>query len=475
MRSFLLFLLRIVVLLPSYTLVLLIRLLKWMVAPWAVLIQFVLGVPLALLRVRQPLHPRFIAITERDLPDAAWVAMTDAAEALAAAGFRHYGDFRNNDLITGFTLWLRLLGQSEQKIAALIVHAEPAAGGARPPRQFLEFSTEFSDGRVLNLNNLDMPYSLPPPTFMARLQLKDVWDPRALYHLYRELVAALPQPANRISLAAAAPTSADLLANGYQREIRALIEDGYLRPDPQRDIAHLSVRGALIGVWRQAWPLASLFLRAADRRARHLLDHYGLDAAAFAGSAGSIIVARQSLPEPITTVRAGYECVQPLAQQTEPRAVLEAVVAELDGAAPDNTSIAKFRYAFRSCDEHPERRIRRLHSFEVIINLVDSTLEVTATDRETEQSADAEEWGELTAESPLTPLALGAWLHDLDTILPTARQNFDQRANAIRYTLDSASLYINDGALRWQVVAWREDDTPLYVELDARSGLILER
>lgn len=474
MRQFLLFILRTVVLLPSYALVLLIRLLKWLIAPLALLIQLLFGIPLALLHVRQPLRPRFIAITERDLPNAAWVAMTDAAEALAAAGFRHYGDFRNDDLIAGFTLWLRLLGQSEQRIAALMVHAEPAVGKTHPPRQFLEFSTEFSDGRVLNLNNLNMPYSLPPPTFMARLQLKDVWDPRALYHLHRELVAALPQPANRIPLAVAAPDSADLLTNSYQREVRALIEDGYLRSNPQPDTARLSVRGALIGVWRQAWPLASLFLRAADRRARRLLTHYGLDAAAFAGSAGSIIVARQPLPEPITTVRAGYACVQALAQQTESRAVLEAVVVELDGAVPDNTSIAEFRYAFRSCDEQPERRIRRLHSFEVIINLADSTLDLTATDRETEQSADAEEWDELTAESPLTPLALGAWLHDLDTILPTAWQIFDQRAGAIRYTLDSASLYVNDGALRWQVVAWREDDTPLYVELDARSGLILE-
>ena len=44
-----------------------------------------------------------------------------------------------------------------------------------------------------------------------------------------------------------------------------------------------------------------------------------------------------------------------------------------------------------------------------------------------------------------------------------------------RATLDSASLYGNeDGAPYWQVVAWNgEDDPPLHVRVDARSGAIL--
>jgi hypothetical protein len=34
---------------------------------------------------------------------------------------------------------------------------------------------------------------------------------------------------------------------------------------------------------------------------------------------------------------------------------------------------------------------------------------------------------------------------------------------------DSASLYTDEsGAPRWQVVAWTENDTPVYVEMDAR-------
>ena len=48
MRHPLLSLLRVLVLLPSYTLILLIRLLKWSIAPPALLVQLLFGVPLVL-------------------------------------------------------------------------------------------------------------------------------------------------------------------------------------------------------------------------------------------------------------------------------------------------------------------------------------------------------------------------------------------------------------------------------------------
>ena len=96
-------------------------------------------------------------------------------------------------------------------------------------------------------------------------------------------------------------------------------------------------------------------------------------------------------------------------------------------------------------------------------------------EREFEQAEDEIEWAELTTDSPLTPLQLGPWLHDLDSILPTALHLLDQRAGAGCYAPDSASLYPDeDGALRWQIVAWVETDQPLQVMLDARSGIVLD-
>ena len=93
-HSLLIALLRKFVLLPSYLLVLLIRLLKWLVAPPALLAQLLIGVPLTLLRIRQPLRPRFAPLSEADLPDAAWITLSDASDSLAAEGFAVYGDFR---------------------------------------------------------------------------------------------------------------------------------------------------------------------------------------------------------------------------------------------------------------------------------------------------------------------------------------------------------------------------------------------
>ena len=469
-------LLRVIVLLPSYTLVLLIRLIKWLIAPPALLIQMLIGVPLVLLRLRQPLRPRFVPLRESELPDEAWIALTNAAEALAPAGFVDYGDFRCDGLIQGATLWLRLLGQPAQSASAIAAYVAFTAGG-RPSRQFVEFATGFTDGRVLCANNLDMPYSLPAPAYLARVQLKDVWDPRALYVLHRELVAALPQTVSAAKVDQAVHDPAGLLADGYIREVRALLEQGWLRSTGDGESVRLTWQGVVLGVWRQAWPLASLHLRAADRRSRQLLTEHGINAAAFAGAAVAIVVERRPLPKPsspLTTVCAGYEYAQLVAKQTDPKAALEAVTVELECDAAGIIVPCEFRYSFRGRSDQPERRIRRFRSFDILLDPGAGLLAVTAMDREFEQAADEAEWAELTAATAMQfPLRPGPWLNDLDTILPTALKALN--ADAEGNKPDSASLYIDeDGNVCWQVIAWSADDKPLHVVLNALTGLIID-
>ncbi len=475
MRHQWLSLLRILVLLPSYTLVLLIRLVKWLVAPPVLLFQMLMGVPLALQRVRQPLRPRFVPLQESALPDAIWVALTDAAEALAADGFIHYGDFRCDQLAQDTTFWLRLLGQPVQGIGALAVYVQFNTV-TRPARQFVEFSSEFVDGRVLSTNNLDLPYSLPAPAYLARVQLKDIWDPRALCVVHRHLVAALPQKVSLAKMDQAVCDPAQLLADSYAREIHALLEQGWLRPDGKR--VRLSWRGAILGVWRQAWPLAGLHSRAVNRRSQQLLAEYGIDATAFIGAAAGIVVDRRPLPEqptPLATVSAGYEYVWPVARQIDPQVILESVVIEL-GRDGDGIIIPReFRYSFRGCADRPERRIRRIHNFDILLDPRASLLAVTAMDREFEQADDEAEWLELIAAMPAQlSVRLGPWLNDLDTVLPTALKALN--ADAGDNEPDSASLYIDeDGNACWQIVAWTTNDKPLHVAINARTGLIIER
>ena len=476
-HSFLLLLLRKIVLLPSYLLVLLIRLLKWLVTPPVLLLQVLIGVPLTLLRVRQPLRPQFIPLQETDLPDAAWITLTDTAEALAAEGFVTCGDFRCDEMIQGATLWLRLLSQPELGISALAVRIE-TEGGIRLTRQFTEFSTEFVDGRVLDTNNLSLPYSLPAPTYLARVQLKDVWDPRALFALHHGLVASLPGTISQDPIKRAKHDPATLLADHYSREIRALVEQGWLRLDDDGSEARLRPWAALVSVWRQAWPLASGHLRAADRRSRRLLAEHGLDVEQFIGGAMTIQVSRQPLETTasIDTVLAGYEHVGPVARQTDPRAVLEAVVVELGRDATETVILQEFRYSFRGWDNQPERRIRRLRGFDILLDPTAGALAVTAMEREFEQAADEAEWAELVAVPPCVSLRLDPWLRDLDRVLPAAHAALIVRATTTGKTiaLDSASLYLDEERPRWQVVAWMEDDTPLHVVLDARSGAVLD-
>lgn len=300
--------------------------------------------------------------------------------------------------------------------------------------------------------------------------------PRALQVLHRELVTALNQPVSLAKVEQAVHNPAGLLAASYAREIQSLIARGWLRSNAATGTARLNPWGALMGVWRQARPLASLHLRAADRRARRLLAEHGIDATAFVGGASGIVVARQPLPKgvAIDTARAGYEQVLPLARRTDPQAVLEAVTVELDRDG-DAVLILELRYSFRGCTDQNQRRIRRLRGFDAVVAPIAGELSVTAMEREFEQATDDAEWAEWTAHSPLVPLVLGPWLRDLDSVLPVALATLDAQTGTGRATLDSASLYSNqDSAPYWQVVAWNgEDDPPLHVRVDARSGAIL--
>ncbi|CDI02817.1 hypothetical protein BN873_350073 [Candidatus Competibacter denitrificans Run_A_D11] len=475
-HAFLLSLLRKLVLLPSYVLVLLVRLIKWLIAPPALLLQLVIGVPVALKRIRQPLQAHFIPLAEVDLSNAAWITMIDATEDLSAEGFVASGDFRCDDWVQGAVLWLRLLNPPDKTMSALAAHVE-IKGSARPMRQFVQFSTEFDDGRVLTTNNFDLPYSLPAPSYLARVQLKDIWDPRALLVLHRGLVASLGKSVNRDKLAQAVHAPARFLAENYQREIQALIESGWLKPTSYQRQVRLRLWAAVVGVWRQAWPLAILHLRAADRHSRRLLAKHGLDAEDFAGGATTIVVSRQALPATVKTLEAfsGYEQIRSLASQTDPRAVLEAIVVELDERTDHPLLPQELRYSFRSYEDHPQRWVRRLCSFDILLDPAAGTLAVTAMERECEQAADEAAWARLTASSPITPLPLSPWLRDLDRILPTARTALlAERPGLGHPRLDSASLYLDHGIPCWQVVAWIDQDIPLVVVLDARSGTIVK-
>lgn len=474
--SFPLLLLRKLVLLPSYILVLVVRLLKWSIAPLALLLQVLIGVPMALWRFKQPLKPRFISLRPTDLPDLAWITFTDTNEALAAEGFTCCGDFRCDELIQEATIWLRLSVQPELGIAALMAHIEFKTG-TRSIRQFVEFGTEFCDGRVLTTNNLDIPYSLPAPAYMARLQLKDIWEPRALLALHRGLLASLSQPIKRREhLEHAFHDSGSPLLASFTREINALIEAGWLRPSPDRSQVKLRPWAALIGVWRQAWPLQSLYLRAADRRSRHLLAQHGLEVEQFMGGATTILVSQQvpATSRTIAGVVSGYQHIQSLINQQAPNARLETVAVELEHDPATEALIAReFRYSFRSHQDHAQRRIRRFHSFDILLDPTTGASAVTAAEREYEQATDDEEWEELTASLPCEPLRLNSWLHDLDRVLPVAQAALAQRTSVTSPMLDSALLYLDEGALRWQVVAWTDQNKPFVVTLDARSGVVL--
>lgn len=475
MRQPLQFLFRTFALLISWALALLTHLGKGLAAPPLLLAQLLINVPLTLLRVRQPLRPRLIALMDAELPDAAWVFLTDATEALTATGFVLCGNFRCDEWIPGATLWSRLLVQHEQGIVALIAYAEFGAGSQRP-QPFAEFLTEFADGRVLDTHNRALSDPLPTPGYLARLRLKEVWDPRALYVLHRDLVASLPQAIRPIPIEQTARDPASLLTDYYAREMETLIEEGWMRVVGDQRQARLSLRGAATTVWRQAWPLASLYSSLEGHYSRRLLAEQAIDAAHFTGNAATIVVDRQPFPvtssSPIT-VWVGYEKVRLLARRTDPNATLEAVIVDFNTDSAGLAMPRQFRYAFRSNDLQYERRIRRLHRFDILLDPGAAILAVTAMHRGFLKANNPTEWLSVANPPSPLPLRLGPWLFDLDAILPMAVNALRTQADTQDIQLNSALLLNDHNSPFWRVIAQTTNDkSALSITINAYTGLI---
>ena len=472
MRDLRLRMLRTIVLLPSYALVLLVRALKWLIAPLAVVLQMLIGVPKLFLNLRQPLCPQFLPLQERSIPDSAWVDFTNDAEALAADGFIVIGDFWCDELVKNAKLSLRLLVQPDQGTYAISAHIGFQCDYL-PAYSFVEFATRFSDGRVLVTNNLNLSYSLPAPKYQARLQLKDVRDTRALGLLHRRLVAGLPHTVDCASSADAQSAPMSVLNDSYAREMQALIEEGWLCVADEQQ-ARLSWRGAWHGVWRQAWPLTALHLRNADRYARHLLAEYAIHADDFTGDTLSIIVDTQPLPPELGVVCGvwdQYAHVLALARSIDADTVLEAVLIDLAQDLNQNTVLSECRYSFYSLHIKSKRQLRRSRSFDVVLNPTAQTLAVTAMEQQFDQANDALEWHKMSAECMPQALRPEAGLRDLDTLLPEALQSLQLNVPTPldrEITVDSAMLYIDEmGIPRWQVAAWHGEDTLLHAEVNA--------
>jgi hypothetical protein len=451
------------------------RLGQWLTALAILPVQLLIDVPRILWRVRQPIRPRLLTLTDDELPDAGWIALTDAAEALIPAGFVLCGTFRSQELIPDATLWIRLLAHHEQGIIAVIAYAE-WIDDRRPPEFFAEFFSAFADDRMLVTHNRPWLYPTPPPGWLARIAVRAVQDPQALYVLHRDLVASLPQTLNPLRIAQSARDPARLLTDQSAREIAGLIEEGWMRMVGDGRQVRFSLRGAVACVWRQTPLWANLQRAREERQARRLLAEHELDAGALTGPAAAIVVDRQPFHAPFgapMTAGAIYEKVRSLARRIDPNATLEGVLIHLDSNSLGGAAPHRFCYTFRSSDRHYQRRIYRLRRFDILLDPAAGVLSVTAIHREALQARDQTEW-QRVANPPLSPpLRLGPWLVDLDEILPIAWQTLSAQAQGQSLRLDSALLCNDPDTPCWRVTA--ETAAPpraLAVMINAYTGVI---
>ncbi len=244
-----------------------------------VFVAFVLGffwlvMPLVI-RSRMPmsLHPGPVAIgTDELAADEADYIFGQAAD-LEGVGFRKHGLLRIRDMIPGSDMVGLLLHNPAERTAALVtcIRQSPVS-----PRAFhyVEFSTDFVDGRQLDTNNAPELNAGTLPTVEC-FRFEEVSDPRQLFALHqarlRRSYGGLPRRALRADLDAADAMRAQM-ADEMQQKVRL----GRMRPVAGVARYGFSLTSAYRMTWGELWPVKPIRVYLDRRRAAAVRAEEGL-------------------------------------------------------------------------------------------------------------------------------------------------------------------------------------------------------
>ena len=235
--------------------------------------MFYLGVPL-LVRFTQKnaAQPRFKVLSLGNCPRAVLTYLKDMSERLESAGFTLVGCMSMQQQTTGVTPYFALLIHrlAGDKAMACAIYTE-AEGVMSLGTRYVEFSTRYEDGRMIDTNNsaaLDAFRAVPEKTVN---KFPTVEDPLELYALHQEIMREFAPSARKVLPDEGAELDylANVLIEDYERQCRL----GMLYLDPAAAAYRPTMKGALLMTWGLLPPMKQVrslqMNRAAERRLQH--------------------------------------------------------------------------------------------------------------------------------------------------------------------------------------------------------------
>jgi hypothetical protein len=222
--------------------------------------------------LRQSVPGHMESLDPNEVPEEASAFLAETSQRLAAAGFQSETILKIKGMAPYLTTVVACFTKKpEQDSGGAFAVFEERGEGRRLVSLYVEFCTEFEDGREVCTNNgFDVaPFGWGRDKMV--FQVPPVRDAVELYEVHSRIMAAaggIP-PARRD-----APSGPDLpqrLREGIQTDLAQKEKEGIFYYDPQADTYRPTWKGAYIMTWAQLWPFRAIRRILRDRRAEKLL------------------------------------------------------------------------------------------------------------------------------------------------------------------------------------------------------------
>ena len=250
----------------------LVSIIFWGVVALAAL--FYVGVPL-LVRFTQKnaAVPRFKTVSLGNCPRAVLKYLKDMSERLESIGFHLVGCMSMPQQTTNVLPYFALLvnPSSGDKAMVCVIHGQ-ADGATSLQTQYVEFSTRYEDGRIVDTNNsavLDALKAVPEKTVN---KFPSVDDPLQLYTLHQQAMTevaphgkkVLPPEGGEVDYLSSA------LVEDYERQCSL----GMLYLDRAAAAYRPTLKGAFLMTWGMLPPMKQIRSAKMNRTAERRLDQW---------------------------------------------------------------------------------------------------------------------------------------------------------------------------------------------------------
>jgi hypothetical protein len=232
-----------------------------------VALPYVLGPIVVWMTVKTQANPVFEQIrTQEELPPAVSEIFESSISSLTPIGFQATDFLYQKGMSTHVTTYLAVFRNqiAEEVAMAVAMFAEvktPTGSESTIQTQYVEFSTEYEDGTMLDTStNLQCgPFKVPANKHILRVMVSDAAEVFGIHQALQKHLATGKR--KRVPPA----DSVALLLQGIRKEMEQAVADGYQYYNAAADSYCPTLTGAWIMTWKLLPPFSSI-RQAADRR-----------------------------------------------------------------------------------------------------------------------------------------------------------------------------------------------------------------